>query len=1345
MKLAGGRAVAVLVALLLVLSFLQTIPLATALPASSDSLLPKSLPGFVLRGPAPDSLPVTVSIAIPLRNLDVLSSLVKQVSDPSSPYFRHFLSQQQLAQEFYPTEQFNQLMQYIATTGLQVQYTALDSTIVLQGTAAQVRQAFGTDVRIYSNGTASYYASTSQSFMGAYFFASNATAIGLKPAANARSAGANVTFTESSFSPRLLQRVYNTTGLYAKGFDGSGKTIGILDFYGSPTITSDLQAFDKRFGFPDPTFNIIPVGPYAPNLGAYTGWSTEISLDVEISHAMAPGAKVDLYVGNGAISIADAISKVVKDHKVNTLSQSWTNPEWLYSFLGPSFFDANALMPDQYYMMGSLEGITFSGSTGDTGGSGFTSGVEGELGYPASSPYVTAAGGTQTYFAGNSIVQTAWSNIGFVPNYVNYGGSTGGVSILEPQPWYQDSQPTPATMPAGRMNPDLSLQAGVDPATYIVDSGQVVGEGGTSESSPLFAGLVTLMDSSFNGSIGLINPFLYSLANNPATYTKAFTPITFGYNVPWVASTGYNLVTGWGSPNIGEMLSLYTGMKSQPSLNVTVKLSPGVDSSGLEFTPGSTLGVNATIMQGAASVTSGSFSAELVTLTSKTPISLRYDASASAWSGSITMGDQSGLAYVDVQGSSGGVSGSGFAPLFAGYLGTFLYPVPTDPWSTVGGLPIAVVSTTLDGTPAPSGPLGLGIDAYSILTNSYSPVASLTLAPKNSLVFGPSNDIILNQSLPAGPATMVLQGSTYGYLPFFSGIYLQTTYIYPAVAAEPGSVAPGQELTIVAFPVAPINLYGLYSMETGLTVGSDVSVGSNVTAELLNPSGQTVSTAALAYQSCREALRVCEGGAYNLNGYLSVPQNSTSGLYTILLNARYGSETVGHVLNGSYYSQVWVSGGSIQPKASVEPGFISASAATDAAPNGSSPATQLYEGEQAHVVATIAYPNGTAVKYGEYTALVYPQALQDQYTTLMHTEYANSELVQLTYDPALSAWLGNVSLPGPASSGALSPVNPDTLFYSGPYDAYVTGITPEGFTTTTALAAQQPFFVQPYVYVSGETLSLLTQGSQLALTGATITSSGSMNGDLFLGTNTISGGNVTITGSQIDGDLVVNNARVTLVGVLGGAVTATNSHLTLKDSSVGALSLTGTTVSLSDSSYQQVSPALLAISVTGLSQPFSGSANFTVTVSGQQFSSGSLAAWVDGSEVPLSVSSTPGGATATGTISATSLNDGVHSMTVTASQTDGLTSSFAGFFSTNAQATSLGSQLKQAGSNIASLSGQLSTANANITSLSGQLRTANANIQSANASIGTLYDLSYVIAVVAVVGLVIALVRMRRK
>ncbi len=128
-----------------------------------------------------------MSLAIPLRNTGLLDSLAKQVSDPSSPQFRHFLTAQQIANEFLPTAAFNSLLQYVEGSGLDVLMTGLDSVIVAQGTAAQIHNAFGASVDVYSNGTSSYYVTAGPTmFQGAYLYASNATFIYSLPAVSLR-------------------------------------------------------------------------------------------------------------------------------------------------------------------------------------------------------------------------------------------------------------------------------------------------------------------------------------------------------------------------------------------------------------------------------------------------------------------------------------------------------------------------------------------------------------------------------------------------------------------------------------------------------------------------------------------------------------------------------------------------------------------------------------------------------------------------------------------------------------------------------------------------------------------------------------------------------------------------------------------------------------------------------------------------------------------------------------------------------------------------------------------------------------------------------------------------------
>ena len=288
-----------------------------------------------------------------------------------------------------------------------------------------------------------------------------------------------------------------------------------------------------------------------------------------------------------------------------------------------------------------------------------------------------------------------------MPNGVNAGGSGGGVSFLEPKPWYQQNQQTPPSYPNGRMEPDLSLQAGVNPGIFIINSGSLMVVGGTSGSVQALSGLLTLIAQSSGGPLGLLNPFLYSLGNNANLYAKAYNPITFGYNIPWTASYGYNLVTGWGAPNIGEINTLYNAQLTQPSLDIYVDYYNASGQSQLEFTPNQAINISAYIYNGNNVVTNGNFSTKLITLSWNIhgyTIDFRY--TSGTWNASLVMGQQSGVAYIDVNGTSAGLFGEGFAQIFAGYLATFLTPTPTNPWTTANGLQVTVASTDLERQPS---------------------------------------------------------------------------------------------------------------------------------------------------------------------------------------------------------------------------------------------------------------------------------------------------------------------------------------------------------------------------------------------------------------------------------------------------------------------------------------------------------------------------------------------------------------------------------------------------------------------------------------------------------------------
>jgi subtilase family serine protease len=1271
--------------------------------AQKLSLPIKGLPehplnGFTDAGPIPPEKIVTAVIAIPLRNVGLMSSMLRHVSDPNSPMYHRFLSDNQIKQLFFPEQEFTRVMSYLNSSGIKVIATGSDSIIVVQGTSAQMRKILGIEEKVFTNGTSSfYYGIGKPSIPGIMAYSSNITSLLIKPSIvrqdtlkSYASNSGNVTFALSGFSMKLLRYAYNTSGLIEKGYTGKGFNVGILDFYGSPTVTQDLKDFDRIFGIqPPPSFKIKPIGAYDPNLGVVTGWDGEIALDVESANAMAPGANITLYVANGALPLVAPISFIDSDKaNVSSVSQSFGIPEHFFNQLDAQFFLFNAYLVDQYYMLGSLKGITFLASSGDAGGSGYSAGPEGDLLYPSSSPYVTSVGGTTTYISnstsGFSVKQTAWSNLPFVPFMVNAGGGGGGVSIMEPKPWYQASIPSPQTYPNGRLNPDVALQASVYPGNLITLAGSIQITGGTSEASPLLAGLLAVWSQYKNTKLGLINPTLYSIGEDISVSNRAFTKITFGYIIPWVPSMDYNLATGWGAPNIGEIVSL-RDFKQLSSLKVEVFVLNSTLGYQPEYTQGQKMLILANITDGKETVKTGSFSASLETLSGYSQsIPLAYQASLGLWSGSYTVGQEAGVTYVNVKGQSSNLQGNGFAETFTGYFGTFLSPFSALPWSTITGIRVIVNVTDLFDKPVSTLSPDFSLYTYDIISNTYTLTNTMPLIHQSGLYLN-----VVTGKLKEGPVTIVLGGGVFGYDPIMSGIDLQTTRIYPQVVSEPGVVAPQQSLFIVAFPIAPLNVGPLPSLETGNSVFSDIQTSSNISAKLVDNQGKVISSAQLISTACREAVAICAGGVTIINGYLKIPSNISPGLYTILLEASFNSTTLGTTVYGSYYGQVYVSGSVLSEKLSIVPG-------------------NPFQGQSVQIRAKLSYPSGTDVTNGIFSAFIYPRNLESSYTFVNHKFYVAESLVDLHYDPSSRMWVGNVTLPSQYDVSSISPLLSDTQQLAGPYDFFVTGQSYDGYPVNVSSLMQGRFFINPYVYISGKIISSIEQTSGIAFSNVKISlKSQTLSNDIFLNSNTIEGGNITITSSSLYGMLYVNDATLNIVGSYGGSVVATNSHINLVSSKLDSLSLQNSFVSTKSSYIASISPppAQGSFISPSQSQNVTGSINVIFSLSGELISNVTLS--LDGKK--LTSYSNPS-SNVTYTLDTASLPDGIHTLVANIYQKDGISSSSTvSFFTSNQhvnilkQASSLQQQLQdtnnQLSSRISSLQKQLNSTSSSLNNI----------------------------------------------
>jgi subtilase family serine protease len=389
------------------------------------------------------------------------------------------------------------------------------------------------------------------------------------------------------YTPDQVRAAYQLPPLYARGVTGKGVTIVIEDSYGSPTIKSDLAAFDRQFGYPaPPKFSVItPIGKVAtfnPHNATMTSWAGETSLDVEYAHALAPGASIVLAetpaTGGGSTErqVMETEEYVVNHHLGAVISQSFSGTEAEFSREAQvQPLRAGILDADSHH-------VTILAASGDAGATTTAASGPGyytkrEVNWQASDPLVTGVGGTELKESGGSYTSVAWNDTYDVAVDKDWSGTSnpvphasgGGRSALFARPSYQNG--VKSLTGASRAVPDIAMSAACNGAVSVYTSFQPgkVGwsEGcGTSEATPEFAGIVALADQVAGHSLGLINPTLYQLSAKHApglvNVTAGDNTVSFYRGTPAKRSTvtgyharpGYSLVTGVGTINASQFV-----------------------------------------------------------------------------------------------------------------------------------------------------------------------------------------------------------------------------------------------------------------------------------------------------------------------------------------------------------------------------------------------------------------------------------------------------------------------------------------------------------------------------------------------------------------------------------------------------------------------------------------------------------------------------------------------------------------------------------------------------------------------------------------------------------------------
>ena len=595
--------------------FLSAVPLAavivvTARIAAAQTSMPlqgnhtEEAVNLVARAPAGRLLTIHVSLA--LRNRDALAKLLSELNDPASPQYHHWLTPSEFEARFSRTQdEVAAVREWLVNQGFQVVGES-QRAITATATVAQAEGAFATTIAASNDGLV--YGNTSDPQIPARLAAVIGSVEGLDnmrhsqafaprlpqggglPTPFAPAPAASVALVSdpagrstwpgsielaavvpeynggygAAFGPSDFWTFYDETPVLNVGTNGgSGDCLAVIE--DSDYIDSAVTLFDSSFALPAATVTRVFADGSSPGIN---GDETEVLLDIEWAHAVAPDAPISVYMGN----LTDAIDMAVTDNKCGTISIS-------YGFCGgsASFYTSSL---DSIFAQAAAQGQSVFVSSGDQGAAGIvlnaagnscTVGTGRNVSEMAADPNVVGAGGTEftpSYISGSdsgSTPESVWNDVS--------GAGGGGKSKYFAKPSYQASV-TPND--GGRDVPDVSYGSSpYSPGFYWADDsgGNAVMScciGGTSIAAPMWAGLSKLLAQASGGRLGNMNPRIYQLGALKNSSQSGLRDVTSGNNsyngvTGFSAAPGYDQATGWGTADIATFVAAYTGASASPT------------------------------------------------------------------------------------------------------------------------------------------------------------------------------------------------------------------------------------------------------------------------------------------------------------------------------------------------------------------------------------------------------------------------------------------------------------------------------------------------------------------------------------------------------------------------------------------------------------------------------------------------------------------------------------------------------------------------------------------------------------------------------------------------------------
>jgi subtilase family serine protease len=575
-----------------------------------------------------------------------LKELLSAQQNPASPLYHHWLTPETFAARFGVADKDIAATQsWLASHGFHIDSVARSrDRITFSGTAVQIQAAFGTELHHYRVNGELHFAPSSDLTLPAELASLTAAVLHLsdfRPKPNikvqARPHPDYTSFPAQAhyLAPKDIATMYDLNPLYQEQYSGTGQGLAVVG-QSFVDLTAGVSSFQASLTEANNISTVIVPGSGVEAISP--GNEGESEIDLEYSSGIAPNANIFLvYVGNNQnYDVFDALAFAITEDIAPVVSISYGECE---SALSTSDLNQSSALFEE----AASQGQTLVAASGDTGSTacvyytssdGVTSAQQQALSvqFPASSPYVTAVGGTQmaagTFTSGASSYWASASNsndisslLSYVPEVAWNEGSAsegiaaggGGASAYFPRPSWQTGVPG-ITSGANRLLPDVALQSSIASPGFLVCSsdptlvdlhGQsnsctngLLGSndtyslaGGTSFAAPIFAGFIAILNGvEHEAGQGNINPELYDLAANSASYASAFHDVTSGTNAcvssvaacpaagqsNYAATVGYDEATGLGSVDFSALAKIWpsgSAANLQPTI-LTLLASP---------------------------------------------------------------------------------------------------------------------------------------------------------------------------------------------------------------------------------------------------------------------------------------------------------------------------------------------------------------------------------------------------------------------------------------------------------------------------------------------------------------------------------------------------------------------------------------------------------------------------------------------------------------------------------------------------------------------------------------------------------------------------------------------------